>query len=113
MDEVYEQVLRDMEVALDKLVAQVSPPQRVPFGTHFVFRYVEKTAQQAIVQKLARIITGLRAAHLLLRNGLIQEQAVISRVLWDLEEDVLFLSYGIMKGELETKWHKLYLDAFY
>jgi hypothetical protein len=113
MDEVYEQVLRDMEVALDKLVTKVSPPQRVPFGTHFVFRYVEKTAQQAIVQKLARIITGLRAAHLLLKNGLIQEQAVICRVLWDLEEDVLFLSYGIMKSELETKWHKLYLDAFY
>lgn len=69
MDNLYEQVLRDIEMALDKLATQVPRPQPVRFGTYFVFRYVEKTAQQAIVQKLARIITGLRCALLLLKNG--------------------------------------------
>src|ERR671914_2536366 len=100
MDEIYEEVLINMEAALDRLVEQVPPAQPVPFRTGFVFRYRERTAQQALVQKLARIITGLRAAHVLLKQGLVQEQAVTQRVLGDLQEDVFFLAYGIIKGDL-------------
>jgi len=114
MDLLYEHVLRQMEVALNRLECNVRPPQRVAFGKdRFVFRYIERTAQQAIIQKLARMITGLRAAHLLLRNGLVQEQATIQRVLSDLQEDVLFLVYGILKNELSTKPHETFLAAFY
>jgi hypothetical protein len=112
MDEPYEQLLRVMELALEKLVSQIPQPQPVPFGpAKFVFRYKERTIQQAIVQKLARAITGLRAALLLLRNGLLQEQAVIHRVLDEFCDDVLFLSYGVLQGETET--HKTFLAAFY
>jgi hypothetical protein len=112
VDQVYEELLHLMEFALDKLVSQVPAPQPAPFGPNrFVFRYMERTAQQAIVQKLARIITGLRAAHFLLEQGLLQEQAVIERVIDEFHEDVLFLSYGILKGE--TKNHKSFLTGFY
>ena len=57
------------------------------------------------------MITGVRAALLLLRNGLLQEQAVIQRILDEFCEDVLFLSYGVLQGETEN--HKSYLAAFY
>jgi hypothetical protein len=114
MDELYEQLLRDMEQALDRLTKRVPAPQWIRLiGERFAFRYVERTAQQAIIQKLARIITGLRAAHLLLRHGLVQEEAVIHRVLGDLIEDVLFLSYGILKNDLKEKLHESYLADFY
>ena len=114
MDELYEQLLRDLESALHRLTKQVSPPRWVPTGTNrTVLRYVERTAQQAIIQKLARIITGLRAAHLLLKHGLVQEAAVIHHVLGDLIEDVLFLSYGTLKNELTDTLHKSYLASFY
>ena len=113
MDEPYEELLHVMGIALERLTAKVSPAQEVPFAGNFVFRYVERTAQQAVVQKLARIITGLRAALLLVRNGLVQEQSVIERVLGELGEDVLFLAFGIWKGDLDTKLHKHYLDTFY
>jgi hypothetical protein len=113
MDEPYEQLLREMSIALDRLSAKVPPAQRVSFAGGFVFRYVERTAHQAIVQKLARMITGLRAELLLLRNGLVQEQGVIERVLDDLREDVTFLVYGILHCELDSKWHKLFLESFY
>jgi hypothetical protein len=112
MDEPYEQLLREMSIALDRLSAKVPPAQRVSFAGGFVFRYVERTAHQAIVQKLARMITGLRAELLLLRNGLVQEQGVIERVLDDLREDVTFLVYGILHCELDSKWHKLFLSHF-
>jgi len=114
MDELYERLLRDMELALDRLAKRVPPPQWIRlYGDRFAFRYVERTAQQAIIQKLARIITGLRAAHLLLRYGLVQEEAVIHRVLGDLIEDVLFLSYGILKDDLKEKLFESYLTDFY
>ena len=114
MDELYEQLLRDLESALHRLTKQVSPPRWVRSREKkSVLRYVERTAQQAIIQKLARIITSLRAAHLLLRHGLVQEAAVIHHVLGDLIEDVLFLSYGTLKNELTGALHKSYLASFY
>lgn len=114
MDQLYEQLLRDMEMAFEQLACKVPLPQKVPFvRDRFVFRYVERTAQQAIIQKLARIVTGLRAAHLLLKNGLVQEQAALERVLDELQQDVLLLTYGIAKNELEERLHKDYLEAFY
>jgi len=113
MDDLYNELFEAMEKALERLAEQVPSPQRISFREGFVFRYVERTAQQAIVQKLARIITGLRAAHLLLKQGLLQEQAVIARVLAELQEDVLFLAYGIMKGELATRLHESFLAGFY
>jgi hypothetical protein len=112
MDDIYQQLLRDMEIALESFISKVPPAQRVPFARSFVFRYVEQTAEQAIVQKLARIITGLRAALLLVRSGLVQEQSVIERVLDELFEDVLFLVLGIAEGELGLK-HKRFLENFY
>ena len=111
-DEVYNAVLVDLEAAFDKLVERVPPPQRVPFKKGFVFRYLEKTVQQALIQKGARMLTGLRGAHVLLKQGLVQEQAVIQRVLGDLQEDIFFLTYGIIKGEL-TQTHKDFLADFY
>ena len=111
MDQLFIELLSDMELALDRLCRKVPPPQRAPFFDGFVFRFTERTAEQAIIQKLARIITGLRAAHALLKQGLLQEQAVIERVIDEFHEDVLFLSYGILKGETET--HKSFLAAFY
>jgi hypothetical protein len=112
MDQFYDELLSSMEEALDRLANQVPPPQRVPFRDGFVFRYVECTAQQALVQKLARIITGLRASQILLRSGFVQEQAVLERVLDELHEDISFLAFGIMQGEL-TDLHQYYLAAFY
>ena len=54
MDALYNHTFHHLDDAFKKLAAQVPPPQKVPHGDSFVFRYVEKTIQQAIVQKLAR-----------------------------------------------------------
>jgi len=112
MDDLFIQALGDMEIALHDLAGTVPPPQKVPFRDHFVYRYVEQTTQQAIVQKLARTITGLYAARVLLDHGLVQEQIVLHRVLDELQEDILFLSYSLIRKEV-TDLHKRYLAAFY
>jgi hypothetical protein len=112
MDKLYLQTLRSMESTLAGLAKRVSPPQRVPILDSFAFRYTEKTIHQAIVQKLARIISGLHATRILLESGFIQEQGALQRMLDEFQEDVTFLSYAVITNDV-TDLHRRYLEAFY
>jgi hypothetical protein len=98
------------------LEARVLPPIRKPWRDGrkdgFVFRYAERTIHQAIVQKLARRISGLHAIDVLLAQGLFQEQGMIQRALDEIDEDIAFLSLAVIRGEL-TRRHREYLDHFY
>lgn len=111
MDHIYEQVLRHMERIVDDLAGRVPPPQFVEkFGA---FRHVEKSIHQAIVQKLARMVSTLHAARLLCNHGFVQEQAALQRILGEIREDVLFLAFGIIRGDVQASLHQSYLDAFF
>ncbi len=88
------------------------PPQQIRWRDGFVFRYVEQTIHQAILLKLARTISGLRAALVLLENGFVQEQAVMQRVLDEMGEDIFFLVYAVANDEV-TELHERYLEAFF
>ena len=112
MNGLYNQTLHHLEKAFKRLEDMVPPPQKVPHGDAFVFRYKEKTIQQAMVQKLARVVSGLHAAWLLLENGFLQEQAAVQRMLDEFHEDILFLAFAVINRE-QTPLHQEYLDAFY
>lgn len=112
MDELYDQTLANMEASHAVLAARVRPPQIVPFGKESVFRYVERDIHQALVQKLARIISGLHAARLLMTHGFVQEQAALQRMLDEFNEDVVFLAHGVVSENI-TDLHREYLAAFY
>jgi len=112
MDASYNHTFHHLDDAFKKLAAQVPPPQKVPHGDSFVFRYVERTIQQAIVQKLARVVSGLHAARLLVDNGFLQEQGAVQRMVDEFHEDILFLAFAVINKE-ETPHHQQYLDAFY
>lgn len=111
-ESLYEQALKSMDGTIRDLAGLVPEPKKIAFLDSFVYRYSEKTHHQAIVQKLARYLTTLRAAHLLMENGYVQEQATLQRVLDETEEDITFLSFGIVFGEW-TQWHEKYLSYFY
>ena len=104
--------LKNMSATVHEFARLVPAPQKTPFGDSFVYRYAEKTPQQAIVQKLARYVTTLRGACILLEHGFVQEQATLQRVLDELHEDITFLALGVVFGRL-TPLHQSYLDAFY
>ncbi len=112
MDDLYDQTLSNMEATHAALAARVHPPQAVAFGSGFVFRYVERDIHQALVQKLARVISGLHAARLLLAHGFVQEQAALQRMLDEFNEDVRFLAYGVILDDI-NELHREYLAAFY
>jgi len=112
MDRLYNQALGKMEQTLRILEGRVPPPQRVPFKDSFVYRYVEKTLLQAVVQKLARLVSGLHAARLLMEHGFVQEQGALQRMLDDIEEDITFLTFSVIFNS-PTPLHQKYLDEFY
>jgi hypothetical protein len=112
MDSLFQETLSALEIAFRALEKQVPAPRQVPFKDSFVFRYVEQTAQQALIQKMARLLSGLHAARLLVDQGFVQEEAVLARALDDFQEDILFLTLGLTVGTL-SDLHQRYLSTFY
>lgn len=112
MDEMYDQTLLNMEKSHQTLAARVHQPKAVAHGDGYVFRYHERDVHQALVQKLARVISGLHAARLLLAHGFLQEQGALQRMLDEFNEDILFLAYGVITFNT-TDLHREYLAAFF
>jgi hypothetical protein len=109
---LYDQALNNMEDTVHALARRVPRPKQVPFKDSFVVRYAERTIHQALVQKLARLVSGLHATRLLMDAGFIQEQAALQRILDEICEDISFLSFSIIFAA-PTQWHATYLDAFF
>lgn len=110
--ELRQQTISDMDKAVHELAGRVPSPKLVPFKDSYVFRHVEKLPKQAIVQKLSRIPSGLRAASLLCEAGLFQEQAAVQRMVDEIGEDILFLSLPLINNET-TDHHNRYLEIFF
>lgn len=112
MNELYDNALSNMENTVQKLAERVPQPQRVPYKDSFVFRHVEKTIHQALVQKLARLVSTLHASRLLMENGFVQEQAALQRMMDELKEDISFLAFAVIFND-RTPLHEKYLEAFF
>lgn len=112
----FRQLVADTLIEMDRSVAalgnMVPAPQAVPFKDGVVFRHVEMTIEQAIIEKLVRIPSGLRAAQLLLDSGFFQEQGTLQRVIDEIQEDVIFLCTPILFN-LREEIHDEYLAAFF
>ena len=113
MDQNYEQIMTHLERAVNLLARKVPEPKLIDFGDFRAFRYEEKTIYQAIVQKLARMVSTLDAARLLLNNGFVQEQASLQRILSEIQEDITFLSHGVLQDDHQSSLFCRYLEAFF
>jgi hypothetical protein len=113
IQEDFDAMLRLMELTFHDFEAAIpNNPKLVkkPYGE--VYRFVEKDIYQALIQKLARAQSAVRAARILLDHGFVQEQAALHRIIDETNEDILFLVYAVTNDEV-TGLHKRYLDAFW
>lgn len=101
-----------MTDALRRVESLIDPPQRVSHKDSFVFRFANKGIHEALVQKLARYISGVNAVAVLLDAGYVQEVGVLFRTLDEIQEDIFFLASAETNGA-RTERHTQYLDAFY
>ncbi|MEO7478427.1 MAG: hypothetical protein ABIT64_04245 [Lysobacteraceae bacterium] len=112
LSQLLQQTLVEMDDAIVELGKIIPPPRAVPFAEGFVFRHTEKLPQQAILQKLSRIPSSIRAAQLLCDHGYFQDQAALQRIIDELGEDALFLAVALMFGPLEDI-HSEFLETFF
>ena len=111
-DTVFTSCLLTLEMAFRQLESRVPQPIRKPWSTSFVFRFAEQTIHEAIVQKLARTISGLHGLHALLERGLFQELGVLQRAVDEIDEDVWFLSLAVIDNDITAR-HQEFLRYFY
>lgn len=112
METLYFETLTWMDEKIARFYAQIPHRKPVRKANSFAPRFVEKTVQQAIIQKLVRIASGLRATNLLLESGFLQERAALSRIINEQEDDVCFLALASLQAhppQILTQ----YLAAFY
>jgi hypothetical protein len=101
-----------MATAFHSLERAMTPPQRIAHRDSFVPRYANKGIHEALIQKLARNISGLNSVAVLLASGYVQEAGVLFRTLDEIQEDIFFLATAETNGA-RTERHQKYLDAFY
>ncbi len=112
MPHLQAEAVEAMTRAFRHIERALTSPQRVPHGKSFVFRYENKGIHEALVQKLARSISGLNAVAVLLDFGYVQEVGVLFRTLDEIHEDIFFLATAETNAA-KTERHDKYLEAFY
>jgi hypothetical protein len=113
MDSDFDKMLELMELAFrDFEAAMPNKPKLVRKSFGFVYRFEEQDIYQALIQKLARVQSAVRAARLLLEHGFVQEQAMLHRVIDETNEDILFLVYAVINDKI-TPLHERYLASFW
>jgi hypothetical protein len=112
MHPIAQRTLEVLESAFRRLERQLPPPRYIEIDGQPALRYAEQLIEQALIQKLARYISSLEAAQLLLDRGFLQEQGVLHRTLDELHEDILFLTVAITNDQV-TELHRRYLAAFW
>lgn len=106
------EVINVLSNAFLRLEGQVPPPKLIPHGDRKVFRFTEQNLQQALLLKLARVVTGLKALDALLAQGLLQETAAMCRILDEICEDISFLTVALTNDKI-TELHERYLRGFW
>lgn len=112
---IYHETNAFLEKCFHSLEAPVPAPTAIKQGDRFALRYKEEhqCLELAIVQKLARYISGLNASLLLLESGYTQELGAIFRTLDEFQEDIAFLALPIVSDVEFSETHKKYLDEFF
>lgn len=106
------QTIALMKHTVDTLASGVPKPVMTTVNGHPCFRYKEQTIHQAVILKLARMVSNLNAAQLLLTHGFVQEQGALQRMLEEGNEDITFLTLAIICDDV-SDLHTRYLNAFW
>lgn len=112
MPHLQTEAIAAMTRAFRQLEVAIPPPRKVAHSDSFVYRYANKGIHEALLQKLARSISGLNAVAVILATGYVQEAGVLFRTLDEIQEDIFFLASAETNGA-RTEHHTKYLEAFY
>lgn len=116
MNEIYIENIKEalalMEGCFKHLERTIPSPEFKDDEKGRRFEYGDKNLEAAVIQKAARVISGLNASLVLLSRGYFQELGAIFRMVDEFSEDINFLCLPLL-GKERTKLHDDYLQCFY
>lgn len=113
MTDPYKVTLENLRFALDRLTKAVPPAELVEISEKLPgWRFKEQLPEQAVVVKLARLLSALQAAKILLDSGLVLDVGASKRIFDEMVEDVLFV-LGSLGLEGTTSQHERFLKEFW
>lgn len=104
-------LLMGMSLALRDFEQQVPPPRVKTLSEGIVVEYENKGISEALVLKAVRLLSLLRASLMLANRGFVQELGILQRAIFETQEDILFLVFGITLGQEQL--HDRFLRAFW
>ena len=104
-------LLMGMSLALRDFEQQVPPPRVKTLPEGIVVEYENKGISEALILKAARLLSLLRASLMLANRGFVQELGILQRAIFETQEDILFLVFGITLGQEQL--HDRFLTAFW
>ncbi|MEA3353553.1 MAG: hypothetical protein U9Q33_07040 [Campylobacterota bacterium] len=109
---LYEITLSEMEKFFNLLHSKIEEPEYIELGGRKVFRYKNKSANIAMIQYMARVISGLYSTKLLIENTFIQECNALFRTIDEFNQNISFLGYSLIDDE-KTQLQQIFLDNFF
>lgn len=108
---IYLETNKFLEQCFHDLEATIPSPLIVKIDGNKSLKYQNPNLETAIIQKLARQLSGLNASLQLLLQGYTQEVGALFRMLDEFLEDIIFLGLPLTGGE-HSKLHDEYLQYF-
>jgi len=109
---LYEITLSEMEKNFNLLHSTIEQPEYIELGGRKVFRYKNKLINIAMIQYMARVISGLYTTKLLIENTFIQECNSLYRTLDEFNQNIPFLGFSLIDNEITTL-QQTFLDNFF
>jgi hypothetical protein len=109
---IYTNTLERLEENFNLLHSKIEEPEYSELGNGKVFRYKNKSANIAIIQYMARVISGLYSTKLLIKHTFIQECNTLFRTIDEFNQNILFLSFSLIDNEI-TILQQTFLDNFF
>ena len=98
--QLFSEVIQAIETQFPEISSCVEPPILTERDGFPAFRYEDQSVEQALIQKAARIASGLNAAFVLLLAGHLQELRAIYRMLDEFSDEIVFLGDAIVTGHV-------------
>lgn len=106
MIDLMERTFRDFESSAP------SKPQLTLLSFGPTYRFRKRDIYQAMILKLARVLSTVQAARVLCDAGYGHKQAILCRTIDEANEDIVFLAYAVTNDSI-TDLRTRYLEAFW
>lgn len=110
--ELIKAAIRELEAALDRLVAKIGPPMYIVEAEKLRFRYTAPDPLKLMVLKAVRVVSGLNAATVLLEAGYVVEMGVLFRTIDDYIDEIAFVS-EVVENRTATTDQTRFIEAFF